>query len=104
MSLENDITKLYDNKQQASKTNLYLRPIVILMCCIVGFYAFRVIVLDYITGENDIDVYAASKRMEEGNFEQAEEILIQVLSKQPNYSTANRMLGFLYLQQDRFEE
>ena len=103
MTLEKDIEKLYDDRKP-SGIHLYLRPIVILLCCVAGFYAFRVIILDYITGENEIDVYAARKQMEKGDFKQAEVILKQVLEKQPNFSIANKRLGFLYLQQDQLEK
>lgn len=102
MTLEKDIEKLY-NDREPPIIHSYLRPIFILLCCIVGFYAFRVIVLDYISGANDIDVYAARQQMEAGDFERAEEILKIILEKQPNLSSANKMLGFLYLQQDEHD-
>lgn len=104
MTLEQDIAQLYDEPRPSS-VHLYARPIVILLCCIAAFYAFRVFVIDGIVSARDgIDIYTAENRMEEGNFSQAEEILNQILDKQPNFAPANRLLGFLYLQQDKLDQ
>ncbi len=83
---------------------MYTRPVFILLCCIIGFVAFRMIIIDKIMDRDLIDIYTARNKMEEGNFKEAKEILDQVLDKEPNYSLANRRLGFLYLQQDELEK
>ena len=103
MTLENDIMKLSDNEKRSS-VHMYTRPAVVLLCCIIGFVAFRIAVIDRMMSRDRVDIYTAKQRMEEGNFREAKEILDQVLNKQPNYSSANRMLGFLYLQQDELEK
>ena len=104
MTLEQDIAQLYDEPKPSS-IHLYARPIVILLCCIAGFYALRILIIDrMISAREGIDIYTADNRMEEGNFDQAEEILIQILEKQPNFGPANQMLGFLYLQQDKLDQ
>ena len=103
MTLENDIMKLSDNEKR-SPVHMYTRPVFILLCCIIGFVAFRMIIIDKIMDRDLIDIYTARNKMEEGNFKEAKEILDQVLDKEPNYSLANRRLGFLYLQQDELEK
>ena len=103
MTLEKDIEKLYEERKPTS-IHLYLRPIFILLCFLAGLYAFRILIIDEIKGKNDIDIYTAHQQMGEGNFAAAEDILKQVLAKQPNYSQANKIMGFLYLQQDDLEK
>ena len=103
MTLENEIMKLSE-KEKRSPVHLYTRPIIILLCCVIGFLAFKMLIIESIVNSDRVYIYTAKLRMGEGNFNEAKEILDQVLAKEPNYSAANRTLGFLYLQQDELEK
>ncbi len=51
-----------------------------------------------------VDIFSARLHVWGGDFQKAKKILVLILHKQPNYSTANEMLGFVYLQQDNLKK
>ena len=50
------------------------------------------------------DIFSAREHVWAGDFQKAKKILILIIDKQPNYSTANELLGFIYLQQDNLKK
>ncbi|MHC4272024.1 MAG: tetratricopeptide repeat protein [Planctomycetota bacterium] len=79
-------------------------------CKFIGLIAFFVIIGANVKSDNDnnqksdkVDIYSARRQIREGDFEEAKEILTYILTKEPNYSTANEMIGFIYLQEDKLE-
>ena len=89
-----------------------LRPILVLGCVIVGFVAFdRIItrgtIFDGETtprwSDDGIDIYSAREAARSAEFPRAESILKELIHKEPRFGEAHRMLGHIYLQQDRLD-
>lgn len=84
-----------------------LRPVLILVCFIIGFVAFRQLVIrgtifDGKTppawSKDGIDISTARDAVRRAEFEEAKRILMQLIMKQPNHAEAHQMLGRIYLQ------
>lgn len=90
---------------------LWLRPLYVLACLIIGFFAFRALVINgtVIDGQtkpswmDKRDLYDAQDAMESANFAKAEEIARELIEKEPNYGAAHRLLGYLMLQRDELD-
>ena len=88
---------------------LILRPVLILVCFIVGFVALRMIVIrgtfmDTETtakwSEDRIDLYEARNALQRADFDGATKILNRLIERQPHYAEAHRMLARIYLQRE----
>lgn len=86
---------------------LLLRPIMILVCFIIGFVAFQRIVIrgtvfDGKTppawSKDGIDITTARDAVRRADFPDAQRILKQLIMKQPKHGEAHQMLGRIYLQ------
>ena len=81
-----------------------------LACFFIGIVAFLLIVNSRIQTLNsdeheplNMDIYSAWSQIGEGDFLQAKKTLTHILAKQPNYSTAHWIYGYICLQQDDLE-
>ena len=81
-----------------------------LACFFIGIVAFLLIVNSRIQTLNsdeheplNMDIYSAWSQIGEGDFLQAKKTLTHILAKQPNYSTAHWIYGYISLQQDDLE-
>jgi len=92
---------------------LILRPFLSLCCFFIGLVLFNKIVIDgsILDGETvpawsrgGVDMFNARKAIRSADFAEAESILLQLITKQPNFGEAHSMLGRLYLQQDRWDD
>jgi len=92
---------------------LIVRPFLVLGCFLVGFIMFDRIIIQgsLLDGEttpkwsdDGIDLNSARKAICSADFAEAELILLRLVTKQPHFGEAHRMLGRLYLQQDRFDD
>jgi tetratricopeptide (TPR) repeat protein len=84
-----------------------LRPVLILVCCVLGFVAFDRIVIrgTVFDGKttpkwsgDGLDLSTARDAMRRADFEEASRILKQLLLKEPNHGEAHQLLGRIYLQ------
>jgi tetratricopeptide (TPR) repeat protein len=84
-----------------------LRPVLVLICFIIGFVAFHRVVIrgtvfDGMTppawSKDGIDISTARDAARRADFEEATRILKQLIMKQPNHAEAHQMLGRIYLQ------
>lgn len=89
------------------------RPVLILLCFILGFVAFRYIIISGTlldpkveprwTKEND-DLLGVRKAMERGDPNEAERVLRKLLEHQPHYGAAHERLGYVLLQKHQLKE
>lgn len=86
---------------------LLVRPVLILVCFILGCVALRVFVIrgsmldtgaSVKMSEDRVDLFEARNAVQRADFDGAIQILNHLLVKQPNYAEAHRMLGRIYLQ------
>lgn len=81
------------------------------ICCFVGLVAFFAIVFSVPNSGRGNDpknrsgyMLKARRHILAGDFKEAKKTLAIIHAKQPNYSTVNELLGFIFLQQDEFEK
>lgn len=91
----------------------YLRLVFILVLYTIGFLAFRCIVVDGTLFDKDAepswmapkdDLSDARRAVQIADFNEAERILNILVRKEPNYGAAHELLGYIYLQRDRYEK
>jgi len=92
---------------------LIIRPFIVLGCFVAGLIAFNQIVIEgsIMDGKtlpawskDNIDLNNARNAIHSADFAKAESILQQLINKQPKFGEAHRMLGRIYLQQDRLDD
>ena len=92
------------NSQMKSKNS---NPTISVICCLIGVIAFTMLLnvdVDSEEQDEDMDIRSAMIQIGSGEFMEAKKALSFILHKQPNYSTARELLGYIYLQEDKLEE
>ena len=82
-------------------------PTISVICCLIGVIAFTMLLnvdVDSEEQDEDMDIRSAMIQIGSGEFMEAKKALSFILHKQPNYSTARELLGYIYLQEDKLEE
>lgn len=96
-------------KERNKRNRAHSSQWISLACLFIGSVAFFLIVNSRIETNIDeqepldMDIYSAYMQIGEGDFLQAKKTLTYILTKQPNYSTANQLYGYICLQQDDLE-
>lgn len=89
------------------------RPLIILGCWVVGFVAFRFIIIEGTIFDQNFkpawmqpsdDLFDVRKALDKADFNEAERILGKLLERQPRYGAAHERLGYVLLQKDQLEE
>jgi len=91
--------------------SLFLRAFMYLLFWIVGFVAFRYIVIDGTLFDEGTepawmapkdDMHDVQRAIDIADFEEAKRILLLLIAKQPNFGAAHERLGYVHLQEDHF--
>ena len=98
-----ELNRCLRERNARKKTGSFMSTV----CLLLGMFAFFWIINTNLPADKDrhqksekIDIYSARRQIGEGSFQQAKATLVQILARQPNYSTAQKLLGYIYLQED----